>query len=116
MLHCPPFTVSDLHHAEFINIDLEGAFKKGVSAMGIDVTDNTYPVLTESYTVMWELTKQGVGIGILDANIGDAEPMVARVLPDMPPLMFPIWLLAHRDLNASRRIRRVFDFLATELA
>ena len=39
-----------------------------------------------------------------------------RVLPDFAPLMFPIWLVAHRELNTSRRVRVVFDMLAEELA
>jgi hypothetical protein len=30
--------------------------------------------------------------------------------------MFPIWLVAHRELNTSRRIRLVFDLLAQDLA
>lgn len=106
----------DLRNAEFINIDNTGALIKGLQGMGINVSEQNFPVLTESYTVMWALVKQGVGIGILDGNIGDAEPLVKRVLPTMEPLMFPIWLVAHRELNTSRRIRRVFDFMATELA
>ena len=105
----------DLRHAEFINIESTGALIKGLRAMGIDVEERNFPVLTENYTVMWSLVKQGVGIGILDGNIGDAEPLVRRVLPDMQPLMFPIWLVAHREVNTSRRVRRVFDFLADAL-
>lgn len=54
--------------------------------------------------------------GILDGNIGDAEPLVRRALPDLEPLVFPIWLVAHREVNTSRRIRVVFDLLAEELA
>ena len=65
---------------------------------------------------MWEMVKEGLGIGVLDGNLGDAEPLVRRVLPDFQPLMFPIWLVAHREVNTSRRIRLVFDLLATELA
>ena len=49
-------------------------------------------------------------------GVGDAEPLVRRALPDMEPIMFPIWLVAHRELTASRRIRMVFDLLAAELA
>jgi len=106
----------DLRHADFINIEATGALIKGLRTMGIDVDEKNFPVLVENYTVMWALVKQGVGIGILDGNIGDAEPLVTRVLPDMEPLMFPIWLAAHRELTTSRRIRRVFDFLAEGLA
>jgi DNA-binding transcriptional LysR family regulator len=105
----------DLRHAEFINIESTGALIKGLRAMGLDVNNTNFPVLVENYTVMWALVKHGAGIGILDGNIGDAEPLVTRVLPDMDPLMFPIWLVAHRELATSRRIRRVFDFLVEGL-
>ncbi|MEM9763157.1 MAG: hypothetical protein AAF968_11690 [Pseudomonadota bacterium] len=30
----------------------------------------------------------------------------------MPPLQFPIWLVTHRELMTSQRIRTVFDRLA----
>ncbi len=106
----------DLRNAEFISIDSSGGFLKGLNSMGLNLTEHNFPILTENYLVMWALVKQGVGIGILDGNIGDAEPLVVRVLPDHEPLMFPIWLVAHRDLATSRRIRMVFDLLATELA
>ena len=106
----------DLRNAEFINLDNNGMLMNGLNTMGMSLTKANFPVLAENYNVMWEMVKQGVGIGILDGNIGDAEQMVERVLPDLEPLMFPIWLVAHRELNTSRRIRMVFDLLATELA
>ena len=88
----------------------------GLNALGLSLTERNFPILTENYLVMWELVKHGLGIGILDGNIGDAEPLVRRVLPDFEPFMFPIWLVAHRELNTSRRVRVVFDLLAEELA
>ncbi len=65
---------------------------------------------------MWELVKQGVGIGVLDGNIGDAEPSVCRVLDTLEPLMFPIWLVTRREVKTSRRMRIVFDLLTKELS
>ncbi len=59
--------------------------------------------------------KHGLGIGIQDGTIGDAEPLDRRALPEMEPLLFPIWLVAHRALNTSRRLRVVFDLLAGDL-
>lgn len=106
----------DLRQADFISIDNSGMFLKGLNAMGFHLTERNFPILTENYLVMWELVKHGLGIGILDGVIGDAEPKVTRVLPNLAPLMFPIWLVAHRELNTSRRIRLVFDLLAKELA
>lgn len=106
----------DLRHADFISIDSSGVFLKGLNALGMNLTERNFPILTENYLVMWEMVKQGLGIGVLDGLIGDREPLVRRALPDLEPLVFPVWLVAHREVNTSRRIRMVFDLLAAELA
>ncbi|MGZ5968226.1 MAG: LysR family transcriptional regulator [Polyangiales bacterium] len=105
----------DLRKADFISIDRH-RFMSGLNSFGLSLTERNFPIMTENYLVMWELVKHGLGIGILDGNIGDAEPLVRRVLPDFEPFQFPIWLVAHRELNTSRRVRVVFDLLAKELA
>lgn len=105
----------DLRYADFISIDNSGSFLTALNAMGLNLTERSFPIFTESYLVMWEYVKHGLGIGVLDGHIGDAEPLVRRVLPHMEPLMFPIWVVAHRELSTSRRIRIVFDLLAQEL-
>jgi DNA-binding transcriptional LysR family regulator len=110
-----PMKPYDLRHAEFVNMDHSGMMLKGLNTLGLGLTEANFPLLTESYLVMWELVRQGAAIGILDAYIGDADPIVQRVLPDLEPLVFPIWLVSHRELTTSRRIRRVYDFLAEEL-
>jgi DNA-binding transcriptional LysR family regulator len=111
-----PKVPADLRHADFIGLDSSGVFLKGLNALGFELTERNFPLVTENYLVMWELVKQGLGIGIIDGNIGDAEPAVRRVLRDFTPLTFPIWLVAHRELHTSRRVRVVFDLLAEELA
>lgn len=105
----------DLRGADFIGIDTSGVFLKGLNALGFNLTQRNFPIVTENYLVMWELVKRGLGIGIQDGTIGDAEPLVRRVLPDLEPLTFPVWLVAHRELHTSRRVRVVFDLLAEEL-
>lgn len=110
-----PTKPNDLRNADFVNVDHSGGMIKGLNTLGLGLTEANFPLLTESYLVMWELVRQGAAIGILDAHIGDADPIVRRVLPDLEPLVFPIWLVSHRELTTSRRIRRVYDFLAEEL-
>ena len=44
-----------------------------------------------------------------------AQPAPATALPSLDALVFPIWLVTHRELRTSRRIRIVFDILAEEL-
>ena len=110
-----PTMPQDLRHAHFVNLDHAGMMIKALNKLGLGLTEENFPLLTESYLVMWELVRQGVAIGILDAHIGDADPIVRRVLPNFQPLIFPIWLVSHRELTTSRRIRRVYDYLAEEL-
>ena len=106
----------DLRNAEFISIDSSGGFLKGLNALGLNLTERNFTIHTENILVMWELVKEGLGIGILDDVLGDAEESVRRVLPDFDPLVLPVWLVVHRELNTSRRVRVVFDLLATELS
>jgi len=105
----------DLREAEFISISRSGGFLKGLNTLGLNLTESNFPILAENILVMWECVKSGLGIGILDDTIGDAEILVRRALPDLEPLVLPVWLVAHRELNSSRRVRVVFDLLAAEL-
>lgn len=111
-----PKTPYDLRNADFINITSGDALMEMLNTQGMSVTKDNFPILTEDFNVMWALVKQGLGIGILDGYLGDGDPDVVRVLPDLEVATFPVWLVAHRELNTSRRIRMVFDLLATELA
>lgn len=110
-----PTTPDKLSRADFISFDSTGMLMNGLNERGLNLTKENFPLVSENYLVHWELVKQGLGIGIMPENIGDAEPLVQRVLPEFEPMTFPIWLTTHRELNTSRRVRMVFDFLATEL-
>ncbi|MCC5982143.1 MAG: hypothetical protein JJU26_10545 [Oceanicaulis sp.] len=46
--------------------------------------------------------------------IGDAEPPMQRVLHDFT-MVRSMWLVMHRELRTSRRIKMVFDYLYSEL-
>ncbi len=45
----------------------------------------------------------------------EAEPGVEKVYPALPLIEFPVWLVTHRELTTSGRIRMVFDLLAEGL-
>jgi DNA-binding transcriptional LysR family regulator len=83
---------------------------------GIPVRKENFVMSSESGVVHWELVKSGYGITYMPELLGDAERGVEKVLPDLPSLEFPVWLVTHRELKTSRRIRVVFDLLARELA
>jgi DNA-binding transcriptional LysR family regulator len=106
----------DLARAELFAFDRSDVMIDGLRALGLDVSRKQFPIVTSNHLVQWELCKEGVGICIVMEEIGDAEPRVRRVLPKMAPLPIPVWLVCHRELHTSRRIRLVFDRIAEELA
>jgi DNA-binding transcriptional LysR family regulator len=84
--------------------------------IGVDVTPKQFVVETKNHLVMWEMCKQGVGVCLMMNEVGSREPKVAKVFPDLPSIPVPIWMVCHRELQTSRRLRLVFDYLAKELA
>jgi DNA-binding transcriptional LysR family regulator len=80
------------------------------------VTTRNFPIITSNHLVQWEMAKQGLGICIVLDEVGDAEPRVRRVLPELPPIPVPLWVATHREIHTSRRIRVVFDLLADALS
>ena len=110
-----PASPESFGDAAFIGFDRSERMITVLDELGFSLTQRNFPVITESHLVHWELVKYGVGIGVMPVDLGDAESMVQRVLPDLEPLVNELWLAAHRELKTSRRIRTVFDFLATEL-
>lgn len=111
-----PRSIADLSGADFLAFDRTERMIEHLSRMGVKLTTKNFPIVSENHLVQWELAKAGAGICFVMSEVGDAEPKVRRVTPDFPPLPVPMWLVAHRELATSRRIRVVFDLLAEGLA
>ncbi len=111
-----PERVEDLRDAEFIGFDRTPVMMDGLNRMGLEVKARNFPVLCANHIVQWRLVREGVGIGMFPEAVGDAEPGVERVLPDLAPMEIPMWLTTHRELNSSRRVRLVFDLMFGMLA
>jgi len=84
--------------------------------MGMPIRDENFVMNSDSGMVVWEMLKAGFGVSMLPDVLYEAEPGLERVLPDLPTIDFPIWLVTHRELQTSRKIRVVFDQLARGLA
>lgn len=110
-----PTTPEAVSAADFIGFPQADEFLAALGRFGLSLSRRSLVMVSESHLVQWAHVKQGLGIGIMAADIGDAEPDVVRVLPDVDPIAFPVWLVAHRDLHTSRRVRLVFDMLARDL-
>jgi DNA-binding transcriptional LysR family regulator len=86
-----------------------------LNAFGLPVTMRNFRHVTDNGLVLAGMAERGLGVGvtpeIFAARMAGLEP----VLPDWPGIPVPLWLIAHREVQTSRRIRVVFDFLAEAL-
>ncbi|MCI4666205.1 MAG: LysR family transcriptional regulator [Neomegalonema sp.] len=113
----PPIkSASDLAQADFLGFDNDQELMDCFAARGVEISASNIVARSASHLALWEMVKAGVGLGVMDDAIGAKEPLVRQAAPWLETFEFPIWLVSHREVRTSRRIRLVFDFLASELA
>jgi DNA-binding transcriptional LysR family regulator len=110
-----PSTLEDMSNVVFVGFEQSDRLIPRLSAMGLPLTKDNIIVTSECAAVTWEMVKQGLGIGAMVKYVADRTPGIERVFPEIAPIPVPVWLVTHRELHTSRRIRLVFDVLAEAL-
>lgn len=114
--HGHPRTVEDAAHLPFVGSDRTGQYLSYLRQHGLPVTEANFSCYADHSVAHWSLVREGMGIGAMMDEIARDTSGIVRVLDDVPPVRFPIWLVTHRELRTSRRIRVVFEALAQGLA
>lgn len=110
-----PKSPDDLVSHDMINFGDAEQMLMYFAQFGITLTRDNFKVGSSNGLVAWELVKQGFGIAPMSVDVAAASPEVEVVLPNEEPMTFPTWLVTHRELHTSKRIRLVYDLLAEEL-
>lgn len=111
-----PKTLADLERHDFVGFGEPEQMIAYLQPLGVPVGPANFRLRSNSGVVAWEYVRQGFGIAPMSEEVASANPGVERVLPGMTPILFPVWLVTHRELHTSRRIRLVFDMLADILS
>ncbi len=110
-----PSTPDDCSNLDFIGFESKTKLLPTLSALGLTLTEKNFKISTASGTAILELVRQGLGISFLTQDAQRMFPDIERVLPSLAPLPVPIWLVTHRELRTSPRIRITFDCLAEQI-
>jgi len=70
---------------------------------------------SESWPGFVSAVKSGVGLGPLPIHHGDREKELVRLIDAAPELVSHFWLLTHRDMRRTPRVRAFFDYVVEEL-
>ncbi len=113
--HGHPRSAADAAGLPFVGSDRSGQYLAYLRQHGLHVSEDNFTCYADHNVAHWALVRQGMGIGAMMSEIAHCTPGIVRVLDDVPPVRFPIWLVTHRELRTARRIRVVFEALAQGL-
>ncbi len=114
--HGHPHHAEEAAHLPFVGSDRSGEYLAYLRQHGLPLSEANFSCYADHSKAHWALVRNGMGIGAMIDEIAHDTPGIIRVLDDVPPLRFPIWLVTHRELRTSLRIRVVFEALAQGLA
>ncbi len=86
-----------------------------LSERDLPVQKQNIRLMSGSHMTHWAMVQAGCGIGLASQRVASLTPGIRCATPWHEPIRFPIWLVAHRDLLKSKRIRIVYDRLAEQL-
>ena len=70
---------------------------------------------SDSWPAVISAVKSGAGLAPMPVVLGDHEKELVRVIDDIPELATKYYLLTHRDLHRTPRVRAFFDFVDAEI-
>nr|WP_210348457.1 LysR family transcriptional regulator [Agrobacterium burrii] len=84
-----------------------------VAAASMWLTENISPrafaYRSSSLVNQLMAVKAGLGLALLPCYLGDPEPDIERVQEPLPELTRELWLITHKDLRNTARVRAFFD-------
>lgn len=110
-----PRSVEDLRTADLVAFEPVERFVAHLNGAGVPVSAEQVRISSENSVVVWEVVRRGLGVGMMLTEIADRVPGMVRLLPQLPATPVPVWLVAHRELRTSRRVRLVYEAIASAL-
>lgn len=114
--HGMPSSLAELTKHKFIGSDQMERMVPFLREYGLPVSLDNFVLRSGSGSVIIELARRGLGLPIFTEDIHVVAPELVPVLPDQFHVDVPVWLVTHRELHTSKRIRLVFDALADGLS
>jgi len=113
--HGRPESFEELAAMDFIGFDRNEEIIPFMAERGLKLTPGNFKFNSASGLVDFAMVRAGLGVGFLTADMAELDEELEPALPAFEPIPVPVWLVTHRELHTSRRIRLVYDLIAEEL-
>ena len=111
-----PKTLSDLKGAPIIGFgpfeEVNGAY----AGLGLSLKPEDIAVTTQDGHAIVAFARAGLGMSLMTLDMAESLSGFRKVLQDIPDIPVPVWLVTHRELHTSPRIRLVYDAIAERLS
>ncbi len=115
--HGRPEKIEDLNGKDMVAMANPEIMLAEMRKRGINLTSPNIRLSCAETVANWQMVRAGLGFGVMSDAVGDQFPDLERIdIPGLEPVLFPNWLITHRELHTSRRIRIVFDYMAEALS
>ena len=114
--HAMPRRLDDLRQHALIGFDRDQSYARLLERTGLPVTRDMFGLRSDSDLAQLAALRAGFGIGVRQLGIARRDKNLLPVLHSELVLPMEGWLVMLRDLRSSRRIRLLFDHLATRLS
>jgi len=113
--HGAPQSLDDLGRHAGIGFDRLTFSAQMLRRMGLTLAPENFALRTDSDLAQLAALRAGFGVGACQLGIARRDPNLVHLLPDGFSFDLEVWVAMHEDLRASRRMRLMFDHLATAL-
>lgn len=112
--HGTPRSLEELRAHPLIGFDRAASVTR-LFTSPLPLTRELFAFRCDSDIGQYAALRAGFGIGVCQNPLGKRDGLVP-VLPGALEFRLGIWLVMHRDLKSTRRVRLLFDHLASRLA
>lgn len=110
-----PSSPEAIANADFIGFEHPERLVQQINDLGVPVSQGNFKIVATSGVVLYELARAGLGVALLPTAVAKGQFGLKQVLPDLPEMRLPIWLVSHADVKTNMRIRLCFDLIADAL-
>ena len=102
-----------LERADWLWLDDPGQMIAYMAGLGLTLDRARFRAGSHDGLSYWAMARAGLGVAAMVAHLArDSAPEMVPLLPARLTIPVPYWLTTHAELQTSRRIRLVYDFLA----
>lgn len=107
-----PAVLDDLASHDVIGPDRSRSDLAIAGGLGQGFARERFALRTDSHPAQLAAARAGLGIAVVQVPVGERDPILRRVLPEVVVAELETWIVTHESLRRLPRIRAVMDSLA----